>query len=271
MASVPIQIRRTSVANTPPTGLAEGQLAVGMADTPPSLWVGVPVALDPSGRKLIAPALKVTTQLFTSSGTYVPPPGLRYAIVECSGGGGGGGGVFAGVSAYAGGGGGTGSYSRGIVPAAQIGVSQPVTVGAGGSSGTSGAGSSFGTLVTANGGGPGQGNDLSAFFGGAGAGGAIGSLAAGVTGITLRGAPGHNGVAAQMPTGQWLVYPGNGGSFWGGGAWAGIVGSANSVAGSNGSMGGGGTGGGSNANNAQVGVNGGSGGNGWCLVTEYSL
>lgn len=266
-----MQIRRTSTPNTPPTGLREGQLAIGMAETPPLLWIGVPTALDPSGRKLITSPLKVTAQLFTSSAIYMPPPGLLFAIVECSGAGGGGGGVFAGVSSYAGGGGGAGSYSRGIVPAALIGSSQVITIGAGGSSGTPGAGSSFGALVTANGGGPGQGNDLSAYFGGAGVGGAMGSLATGVNGIRLRGAPGHNGFSADMRTGVWLVYPGNGGSLWGGGAWAGIVGVADSVGGTNGSMGGGGTGAGSNANNAQVGVNGGAGGDGWCLITEYSV
>lgn len=53
---MPMQIRRTASPNSPPTGLAEGQLAVGMADDPATLWVGVPTAIDPSGRKLISPA-----------------------------------------------------------------------------------------------------------------------------------------------------------------------------------------------------------------------
>jgi hypothetical protein len=52
MAKPPLQIHRTD-SSGPPTGLAEGQLSVEMNLTPPALWVGVPTALDPSGRKLI--------------------------------------------------------------------------------------------------------------------------------------------------------------------------------------------------------------------------
>lgn len=55
---MPMQIRRTPTPNAPPSGLLEGQLAVEMASTPPALWVGVPTAIDPSGRRLLnaAPA-----------------------------------------------------------------------------------------------------------------------------------------------------------------------------------------------------------------------
>jgi hypothetical protein len=36
-----LQIKRTTTANHPPTTLAQGELSVGLADTPlPSLWVG---------------------------------------------------------------------------------------------------------------------------------------------------------------------------------------------------------------------------------------
>lgn len=45
-----LQIRRT-VSSGPPTGLAEGQLAVEMNNA--NLWVGVPTSVDPSGVKLI--------------------------------------------------------------------------------------------------------------------------------------------------------------------------------------------------------------------------
>lgn len=88
---MPMQIRRTSVPNTPPTGLAEGQLAIGMADAPPTLWVGVPTSIDPAGRRVvnpqpglftattpgIVPAAGATANLFLNSSggfTSLPPP-----------------------------------------------------------------------------------------------------------------------------------------------------------------------------------------------------
>lgn len=51
-----MQIRRTLTANNAPSGLAEGQLACELASDPPKLWVGVPVSLDPSGRRLVVPS-----------------------------------------------------------------------------------------------------------------------------------------------------------------------------------------------------------------------
>jgi len=47
-----MQIRRTATSDNPPTGLVPGQLAVEMAD-PAKLWVGVPTAIDSSGRREI--------------------------------------------------------------------------------------------------------------------------------------------------------------------------------------------------------------------------
>lgn len=47
---MPLQIRRTPTVNNPPSGLLPGQLSVEMANTPPRLWVGVPTAINPSGR-----------------------------------------------------------------------------------------------------------------------------------------------------------------------------------------------------------------------------
>jgi hypothetical protein len=43
---------RTAINNNPPAGLVPGQLAVEMG-VPLRLWVGVPVGLDPTGRKLL--------------------------------------------------------------------------------------------------------------------------------------------------------------------------------------------------------------------------
>lgn len=98
-------------------------------------------------------------QTFTSSGTYTPTTGMQYCHIECLAGGGAGGG--AGATAVGetsiGGGGGTGSYGVGVFSAAQIGASQTITVGAGGTGsaanpGNPGGASSVGSLLTTGGG-----------------------------------------------------------------------------------------------------------------------
>lgn len=45
-----LQIKRTSTPDNPPIGLLPGELSVEM-DSPTRLWVGVPVELDPTGKK----------------------------------------------------------------------------------------------------------------------------------------------------------------------------------------------------------------------------
>src|SRR6266516_2600538 len=82
----------------------------------------------------------VVIQKFTSNGTYTPTAGMKFCIVEAVGGGGGGGGcASAAVNIGAGGGGGgAGGYSLVRLTAAQVGVSQTVTMGTAGSAGTSG-------------------------------------------------------------------------------------------------------------------------------------
>jgi hypothetical protein len=47
-----VLIKRTSTANSPPTGLSPGELAIEMSN-PTRLWVGVPIAIDGTGRKLL--------------------------------------------------------------------------------------------------------------------------------------------------------------------------------------------------------------------------
>jgi hypothetical protein len=49
---IPIQIKRTTSVNTPPSGLLPGELAVEMS-APTKLWVGVPSSIDPSSRVLL--------------------------------------------------------------------------------------------------------------------------------------------------------------------------------------------------------------------------
>lgn len=72
-----MQVRRTLTPSNPPTGLAEGQLAVGMADTPPTLWAGVPTSVDPSGRVQLVPASGSVDQtaLATALADYLPLTG----------------------------------------------------------------------------------------------------------------------------------------------------------------------------------------------------
>jgi hypothetical protein len=100
----------------------------------------------------VAPPPKITT--FLSSGTFTRDPLSTYAIVEMVGGGGQGGygfGVAGANTAYVGMGGGSGAYVKVLLTAAQIGTSQPVTIGAAGSS------TSLGTLAIASGGNSGSG------------------------------------------------------------------------------------------------------------------
>jgi hypothetical protein len=79
-------------------------------------------------------------QTFTASGTYTPTPGMKYCVIKAVGGGGGGGGAGAGSvgTIGIGFGGGAGGESDVQLTSAQIGVSQAITIGAGGNGGTTG-------------------------------------------------------------------------------------------------------------------------------------
>ncbi|WP_052024708.1 hypothetical protein [Pseudomonas sp. G5(2012)] len=105
----------------------------------------------------------LNTQVFTSSGTYTPTPGMKFAIVTVQGGGGGGAGTTVPTAGNAsiGAGGNAGAFARGKFLAAAIGASQAVTIGIGGTAGVSangggGATTSLGALITAPGGGGGN-------------------------------------------------------------------------------------------------------------------
>jgi hypothetical protein len=94
-------------------------------------------------------------QVFTTSGTYTPTPGMLYCEVEVIGAGGAGSGRT-GAGQYMTGGGAGGRAIRRLT-AAQIGASQSVTIGAGGTgvsggSGNDGGSTALGTLVSATGG-----------------------------------------------------------------------------------------------------------------------
>ena len=147
-------------------------------------------------------------QVFTASGTWTKPTGLgadALALIEAWGGGGG----SLANNTYRGGGGG-GAYVWRWMRLGELGASEPVQVGAGGVTNTqpggTGGTSSFGSHVTAFGGGGGYSGASGAF--GSGGGGGWGSAGQGGS----SGADGSNG-AIWSP----IVGGGKGGGVTGGG------------------------------------------------------
>lgn len=128
---------------------------VGLVSDGVSVWkkIGESQAALPSTVRVIK------TQTFTSSGTYTPSTGMLYCEVEMAGGGGGG----AGGGNNEGGGGSAAAYCKALLTATTVGASQTVTIGAAGAggisgsnNGTAGTATSFGAILTANGGGKGN-------------------------------------------------------------------------------------------------------------------
>ena len=217
--------------------------------------------------------LKVNVQKFTSSGTYTPTANIVYAIIECVGGGGQGGMAYSyDTTSYGGAGGGGGGYARKYVTASDIGSSQTVTIGAGGtgtqgwaSPGTSGSNTSVGTLCKAGGGGGGP-AATEGYGGGPGV---------GITGdVLITGTP---GTPPAYGTYQTATLGGTGGSSVLGGGGRGY---ASSTSGGHGSgyngegYGGGGSGGFSynlgGVYNGAVWM-GAAGANGAVVITEFYL
>ena len=206
-------------------------------------------------------------QIFTTSSTFLPSPDMECCIVECVGGGGGGGGGTGGVNVVGNGaGGGSGGYSRKFLTAAEVGGSQAIAVGAGGTVVTGGPGgaggaSSFGTLCIANGG---FGGGTIAQAGGAGAAPGTGDLAA-------AGSPGEAGYVNMTGAVDLnFSFSGAGGSGpWGGGAPAAQSGANSHTAGNVASNYGGG-GGGCSTYNFGASISGSPGSAGVVVVTEFS-
>lgn len=139
-------------------------------------------------------------QEFLASGTWTKPAGVTWVYIEAIGGGGGGANRTAASSGTISGGGGGGGFNCKIVLASTLSATVTVTIGAGGSgganasnaSGTAGGNTTFGSYLTATGGGPGINSSYGEANGGAGG---SGEQTSGVRTFTTK-APGGYGSGA---------------------------------------------------------------------------
>ena len=134
----------------------------GKAVTPPAFSEVTAKPTTLAGYGITDGLSVIGQQVLLASGTYTPTAGMKYCVVEGVGGAGAGGSVaLSGVGAQNGAsGGGGGEYCRSIFPAATIGASKAVVIGAAGAPGAAGANNGGaggnttfgGTLLIANGG-----------------------------------------------------------------------------------------------------------------------
>jgi hypothetical protein len=227
-------------------------------------------SLDPSfqANPGVGAIIRVTNQVFTTTGTYTPTSGMSYCSIQCMGAGGAGGGAPATSSTQcaSAGAGGAGEYAVGIFSAATIGASKPVTIGAGGlgvsdADGNTGGTTSVGTLITAFGGqgggvGPAE-TTCGATDGGDGGTGGSGGDYRG------PGAPGGLGISTLISPG-FIAVGGIGGSTFLGSGGIPQVG-----AGLPGTGYGAGGGGSSNIPSTVSATAGGNGASGIVIITEY--
>lgn len=219
--------------------------------------VAAPSASDDIARKDTVDAVANdgeyrSIRVFSASGTWIKPAGLKRARVTVVGGGGGGGGSSL-TNYRCGGGGGGGGQAIKTIEAASLGSTEAVSIGAGGAAGTSNASgggggtSSFGAHCSATGGAGGPvGSSGGSAAGGSGIGGNIN-----IIGGSGQGVQNSNVVATSHPGGS---------SYGNGGKAASMEGPGQP--GQHGSGGSGGWRGGTSQN-------GGAGGVGLVIVEEY--
>ncbi len=214
----------------------------------------------------------VVRQVFSTAGTftYTPTAGMKQCDIAIQAGGGAGGGATATAAGEysVGGGGGGGEYATGIFTAVQIGASQTVIVGAGGTgnagaAGNAGGNSSVGALISAIGG----------SGGGTAASGVIVSDGGGQGGLGGAGgdfrSQGSNGGYAIGVFSASVIFSGIGGnSVYGSGGRGVLETSGNGSNGANEGFGGGAGGGANTASQAATTI-GGVGSKGLVVITEY--
>lgn len=194
-------------------------------------------------------------QVFTASGTWTKPSGtpklVQVYLTGAGGGGGGGGTSTAATQRPGGGGGGGGSGRRMTFLASDLGSTETVTIGAGGtggasvSNGTAGGSTTFGAHLTGYGGGFGSGVTGTSTSGGGGGAGMIG--AGGNAGVDTGGSNGLTmatvaSTNADFAGGQGGNLANGGSSLYGGGAGAGSGGNQSGFNGGTSMYGGGGGG-----------------------------
>ena len=150
---------------------------------------------------------KMHTEIITQTTTWTPPDGTVEITVRLFGGGGGGGkggNAYDGYYYGAGGGGGGGGYMKAQNVAVTPGQAYPITIGAGGADSRNGGATSFGTLLSANGGSHGSAASIDRNYGhylyggdggngGSGGGGGGGNSSSGRGGAGGTGSHGGNG------------------------------------------------------------------------------
>lgn len=261
-SGAPATITRSSILES-----SNGNNAVSWGAGVKDIMIDAPAALFHSLQASVDAGTfvnRVVSTVRTTTGTFTRDADCMFARVQIVAGGGAGGGtaITGPVSHAEGGGGGGGEYAEGWFTAAQIGTSQLVTIGAGGTgvsgaNGNTGGTTSFGSLMTAIGGsggvfGPSTPDNGQSDGGSGGTGGAGGSF-------RVRGSRGGMGTVRAA---LWQGTGTGGGSVLGGG-----VSSSGEVPVTGGLYGGGGSG--NSESQSQAAGPGGAGAAGICIVIEF--